>query len=202
MPTIIDNITTYQDAMTYNGKKVDPEKYLQTKVDTKSIEDSLKLNKKAEKKGKTAADLIKVSYVVSKKTAGSVTFYPQVKIAKDAKKYLSTAEYKKLQAEMKAINKELKKNKCSFTINKRSVTDGTLVIKVQKTKKGVVKTNKKGKIAKVKSIKLKTKDETGNDITISLSSKDYSIELLDAASGLVKITGKKNFTGSITTYVQ
>ncbi len=35
-----------------------------------------------------------------------------------------------------------------------------------------------------------------------MTSKDYSIEVIDAETGLVKITGKKNFTGSIVAYVQ
>ena len=49
---------------------------------------------------------------------------------------------------------------------------------------------------------LNTKDAEGKDLKIKLAKKEYSIEVIDAVSGLVKITGKKNFTGSIVTYVQ
>ncbi|MCR5178184.1 MAG: Ig-like domain-containing protein [Lachnospiraceae bacterium] len=201
--TVAVNVsTTWKDAVDYTGKKIDAKDLLGAKVDTTAIEKSLTLNKKAEKKGKTAADLIKVTYVCKNKAAGEATFYAKIEIAKDASKYLSKSEFNKLKKEVKAINKKLKAEKCSFTINKRSVTDGTLLVKVAKTGKGAVKTKKGGNIDKVNSVKLKTKNAAGKDITISLSKKDYDIELVDAASGLVRVTGKNSFTGSITVYVQ
>ena len=39
-------------------------------------------------------------------------------------------------------------------------------------------------------------------ITIKVPAKNYKIEVVDAKSGLVRITGLKNFTGSTTVYVQ
>ncbi|MCR4586592.1 MAG: leucine-rich repeat protein [Lachnospiraceae bacterium] len=161
----VDVTTTYQDAVSYNGTKIDAEALLSAKTDKSSIVKNVVLNEKAAADKKTAADMISVKYVCTKKAAGKASFYAKVVISKDAKKYMTSAEFKKLKKIVSAINKKLKKDKFYFNINKRSVTDGTLTINVQKEGNGAIKL-KKGKPSKVKSILLNTKDATGK-ISIS-----------------------------------
>ncbi len=194
------SIASFQTAVTYIGKKIDPAE-LGADIDISVITDTITLKEDA---AVTAEQLISVNFVPSSnKSAGNKAgFYGKITINREAKKALTPKEYKKLKKEVAAINKELKKkaNRCTFTINKRSVTDGTLEVSVQKT--GDAIKLKKGKIAKVKNVTLITKDDEGEELRIKLSSKDYKIVVIDAATGLVKVTGKKNFTGTTTVYVK
>ncbi|MCR5685372.1 MAG: hypothetical protein K6G81_08135, partial [Lachnospiraceae bacterium] len=84
----------------------------------------------------------------------------------------------------------------------RSLTDGVLSVKVQ-MKNDAIKT-KKGKVSKVKSIKLEIPDpsDATKTITVKVPAKNYKIEVVDAKAGLVRVKGLKNFTGSVTVYVE
>lgn len=141
--------------------------------------------------------------MVSGKDKGERYFYPKLTITKDGKSsaVLSGKDRKTLKSLVKKANKALKKKnaRCKFTVNKRSLTDDVLSVKVQ-MKNGAIKLKKK-KIAKVNYVKLKISDE--NTITLK-NGKDCKITLIDAASGLVKVEAKKNsnFTGSVTLYVE
>ncbi len=195
---------TYQPVFTYIGKSIAPKQVVE-KFDKTAIVSGLTLKEGA--KITDLSDLIDVKCTAkSNKNAGgreAAYFKAKVTINKKAKKSLSKEDYKILKKKVAAVNKELKKNKYKFTINRRSVTDGTLIVKVQ-MKKGVIKTKKGGKVSKVKSIKLVTTDpfDATKTITVTVPAKNYKIEVIDAKAGLVRVTGKKNFTGSTTVYVK
>ena len=56
----------------------------------------------------------------------------------------------------------------------------------------------------MKSIKLEIPDpsDATKTITVKVPAKNYKIEVVDAKAGLVRVTGLKNFTGSVTVYVK
>ena len=199
---------TYQPAVSYTGKNIKGEQLVE-KFDKTSIISGLTL-----KDGAKITDplkLIDIKYTnKSNKNAGNkdaAYFTAKITINKNAKKSLSAQDYKTLQKKVAAVSKELKKkaNRYKFTINKRSVTDGKLIVSVKKNADKSIKTKKKGGgIYKVNSIKLETVDpfDPTKTLTIKVPAKNYKIEVVDAKTGLVKVTGKKNFTGQATVYVK
>ena len=190
---------TYDSAaVTYDGKKADPEEQFGAKTDLSALAADLTIKDTT----KTINDLVKVSWAVSGKNKGNRYFYPKLTVTSAGKSsaVLSSKDKKTLKSRVKKANKALKKSgKCKFTVNKRSLTDGTLSVKVQ-MKNGVIKKNRKKGIAKVNYVKLKISDTE----TLTLKNgKDCKVTLIDAESCLVKVEAKKNsnFTGSVTLYV-
>ena len=197
---------TYQPAVSYTGKSIKGEQLVE-KFDKTEIVSGLTLKDGA--KITDPLELVAIKYTFkSNKNAGakdSAYFTAKITIDKKAKRSLSAKDYKALQKKVKAVNKELaKKNeRYCFTINKRSVTDGQLVVKVTKNSDGSIKTKKNGSIYKVSSIELAVQDPADQTkiTTIKIPAKNYKIDLIDANYGLVRVTGLKNFTGSATVYV-
>ncbi|MCR5001353.1 MAG: hypothetical protein K6A71_06125, partial [Lachnospiraceae bacterium] len=181
-------VVTYTNAIDFTGKKITPEE-LGFKVDTSKVTSIVTI-----KAGSTVKpeDLIKVTYVGKKTSSpGKHYLYPKLKITKAAKKALSKSEYKKLKKAVKAANKVLKANKCYYSINKRSVHNAKITVKVKFTKSGKIKI-KKGKLSGLKKVKIEI---DGKKYT--LTTKDYKITDPDPETGTVRFTGKKKLTGTI-----
>ena len=94
----IDVSTTYLNAISYTGKKIDPAEYLKAKSDKTTIAKAFTPNEKV------VDELLSVSYVCTKKTAGDASFYAKVVISKEAKKNLSSAELKTLKKMVSLMN--------------------------------------------------------------------------------------------------
>ena len=84
---------------------------------------------------------------------------------------------------MKALNRQLKKNPCAYTIDPVELDAAGVEIVADAT------WTKKGKIKKVNSI-------NGRKKTFKLKSSQYKIMVKNASEKTVTITGKKDFTGT------
>ncbi|MCR4584475.1 MAG: hypothetical protein K5686_02010 [Lachnospiraceae bacterium] len=99
---------------------------------------------------------------------------------------------------LKAVNKELKKNKISYTINKASLLDlAEIKLHAKLNKDGALKLKKSGKISGFKSIKAKFKAAERKAVKLSPKA-GYTYEVTDAAAAKVKVKGNTNFTGFVT----
>ncbi len=85
----------------------------------------------------------------------------------------------------------MKESPCEFTINKKSITECAATVKAAMTKDGKIKVSKSGKLSGLKMVTIML-----NGKKVTLSSKQLKITDADPATGTVKITGKKNFTGT------
>lgn len=187
----------YLNAVTYTGKAIKPAEDLGVELELQDILD------KAGVTGVAPKDIFKVSFTSkNNKKAGKDTasFYAKISLVKKAKKKfnLTADQEKNLKAILKAENKELKKNKISYTINKASVADlAEVKLHAKLTKDGKLKLNKKEKISGFKNVKIKFKAEDKKASKLSTKA-GYSYKVTDADKCRVRITGNTNFTGSIT----
>ena len=90
---------------------------------------------------------------------------------------------------MKALNRQLKKNPCAYTIDPVELDAAGVEIVADAT------WTKKGKIKKVNSINV-TAYVNGRKKTFKLKSSQYKIMVKNASEKTVTITGKKDFTGT------
>ena len=121
------------------------------------------------------------------------SFYAKITLnEKTAKKAgLTKKEIARLKAIVKALNKQLKKNPCVYTIDAVELdADGVEIV-------ANVTWTKKGKIKKVKSISVTTV-VNGKEMTFKLKSGQYKIKVKDAKEKTETITGKGDFTGAVT----
>lgn len=168
---------------------------LQPWVNTADFEKLLAAAIEGNKKGIKAQKLYSVSYVSNKKkTVGSkATMYGKIKFNdKKAKKAgLGKQQIAELKALVKDLNKNLKNNKAEYEIKPIDLSDPSYIVKVKaKLKKGKINV-KNGKLKDIKSVKVTTPTKT-----FTISSKQYSIDIVDAETKKVKVTGKGNFTGT------
>ena len=91
---------------------------------------------------------------------------------------------------MTSLNKQLKKSPCVYTIDPVELDAAGVEIVADVT------WTKKGKIKKVKSIRV-TAYVNGKKKTFKLKSGQYKITVKNASTKTVKITGKKDFTGTV-----
>ncbi len=124
------------------------------------------------------------------------SFYVKLSVKKDAKDRITAQELKTLKKAVKEANKTLKKQKRFFTINKASLVDlNTRAYfknaKVNMTSSGAVKGLKKVTI-------------TINGKEKKLATSQYYKKNMkpDIEQNTVTITGRKNYTGSVTVKVQ
>ena len=204
--TISEN---FVNAIAYTGKKIDAVAHLSVSIDKTPIVSRFKIVDGSSVKPE---DLIKVSYVQKyNKRANAAkkskpTVYARIKVSKDAKKALSREDYKSLKKLVKKLNRELKKNQCNYRINQRSVTacEVKVVAKHGADGKIIVKNGKISGVKKV-SVSIDVKDPKTGEITkntFKLSKKEYSISDPDPETGTVRLTGKRNFTGTVTVKVE
>ena len=89
----------------------------------------------------------------------------------------------------------MKNEPVSYTINKASLADMAEMKVNAKTKDGALRV-KNGKIKNFKGVFVKYK--AGDTKAVKLKAKaGYDIEVLDAASAKIKVSGKKNYTGYV-----
>ena len=204
--TISEN---FVNAIAYTGKGIDAVAHLNMSFDKTPIVSRFKIVDGSSVKPE---DLIKVSYVQKyNKRANAAkkskpTVYARIKVSKDAKKALSREDYKSLKKLVKKLNRELKKNQFNYRINQRSVTACEIKVVAKHGADGKIIV-KNGKISGVKkvSVSIDVKDPKTGEITkntFKLSKKDYSISDPDPENGTVRLTGKRNFTGTVTVKVE
>ena len=126
-------------------------------------------------------------------------FYAKISINKGIDKQMPKDEYKKLKKMVSAANKAFKKNKCEFNINPKPVTEASPEIVAKHNKDNTLKLAKKtGLLSGAKvwvSVAKKTK----------LSSSMYTMEApVTGEDGkvTVRLTGKKNYTGTAVVEVR
>lgn len=204
--TISEN---FVNAIAYTGKKIDAVAHLSMSIDKTPIVSRFKIVDGSSVKPE---DLIKVSYVQKyNKRANAAkkskpTVYARIKVSKDAKKALSREDYKSLKKLVKKLNRELKKNPFNYRINQRSVTACEVKVVAKHGADGKIIV-KNGKISGVKKVivSIDVKDPKTGEITkntFKLSKKEYSISDPDPENGTVRLTGKRNFTGTVTVKVE
>ena len=183
---------SWDSEITYTGNKITPSD-LGYKLDLSDLYDEVKI-----KKGNyEPKDLFKVTYVLKnnlhKSTAKKkASLYAKITLnEKTAKKAgLTRNEIARLKAIIKALNKQLKKTPCVYTIDAVDLDAAGVEIVADVT------WTKKGKIKKAKSIRV-TAYVNGEKKTFKLKSGQYKISVKDASAKTVKITGKKDFTGTV-----
>ena len=182
----------YLDKVTYTGKKMVPKDDLKMKLDLspviKAIGGDSALMAKAD-------DIISVSYTQKNcvnANSGAVkkaTIYPKLKLSKAGKSLLTKEQKAKLNKLIKAFNKAAKKDKITYTINPLSLKTCKVQVVVKKTKDG--KLNAKN--GKLKGVKKVTALREGDVKPLKLKKKMFSIQVVDAEKGIVKVEGLKNF---------
>lgn len=187
----------YINAAAYNGGAIKADKEpISAKLSFDGMMNAAGLS------GKDATGLFKVSYKYKKnKTVGKdAQFYPVIKKLdnKTAKTLNLTARDKKnLKKLIKVMNKAFKADPCTFTINKASLADlkESMELKAKFDKDGKIKLGK-GDAPKIKSLKAKLDPNAKKAKKIAKTM--YVVESTDLNAGTVRITGKKNFTGTVT----
>ncbi|XME02180.1 YDG domain-containing protein [Lachnospiraceae bacterium C1.1] len=183
---------SWDNEITYTGNKITPSD-LGYKLDLSDLYDEVKI-----KKGNyEPKDLFKVTYVhknnLHKSTAKKkASLYAKITLnEKTAKKAgLTKNEIARLKAIIMALNKQLKKTPCVYTIDAVDMdAEGVEIV-------ADVTWTKKSKIKKAKSIRV-TAYVNGEKKTFKLKSGQYKISVKDASAKTVKITGKKDFTGTV-----
>lgn len=183
----------YENAVTYTGKTIDPEKDLKMQVDISSVTSQITVLQ-----GYTINDVLKLSYVQKNaKNANSnkkkkSTVYAKIKVLKTAKKALSKEDLAKLKKLVKAANKELKAKKCEYTINPLSVTKCAPEVHAKLAKDGKIKA-KNGKLKGLKKVMITM---PGAEKSIKATKSMCGVSEASVNDGTVRVTGKKNFTGS------
>ncbi|MBR6256706.1 MAG: DUF3472 domain-containing protein [Lachnospiraceae bacterium] len=170
----------YLSEYAYCSKKIDPE-------------EALKVSSLIE--GVDNAKYIKVTYVKgSKKNAGETAFYPVYSLDRKAlkKSELSKVDKNILKKAVKAINKAVKKDKCSFTIAPALLTDEALTINASIDKKGKLK---------IKKISLNITLWDGSSKTLKITKKNCDTSY-NAEDNTVTVSGKNNFSGTVTKPLQ
>ncbi|MCR5390192.1 MAG: Ig-like domain-containing protein [Lachnospiraceae bacterium] len=124
------------------------------------------------------------------------SFYVKLSVKKDAKNTLNKQEFRALKKTVNEANKALKKQRRFFTINKASLAD--LNTKAY-FKNGKVDITAKGA---VKGLKKVTVTINGEEKKLPPSQFDKKNMKPDKEQNKVTVTGKKNYTGSVTVKVQ
>ncbi len=184
---------SYDNATTYTGAVIKPDKQLNAHVNTDDI------LVKAGIAGKTGEEMFDVTFGgTNNKNAGSkATFYAKIKLKKGATKGMGKKEKKALNSAIAAANKALKNNPITYTINKASLADLSLEVHAKLKKRRIVVKN--GKLKNIKSVKVLF---PGKKKKTTLKSSVYSQSEANVETGTVRITGKKNYTGSVTVIVK
>ena len=117
-------------------------------------------------------------------------YYTKIKFdeQKARKAGLSKTEINELKTLVKSMNRNMKEQKCYYTIAPVELDRELTILKVN----GRIS---KGKINEVTQAKVTTY-VNGKQKTFALSKKDYKIELIDPKEKTVWITGKGNFDGA------
>ena len=189
---------SYNTAVTFQNRKITLSD-LGISAETKDILNAVNII------DKDPATLIEVKAVFknSKNATAGVTkdskrssFYVKLSVKKDAKNQITAQELKTLKKAVREANKALKKQKRFFTINKASLAD--LNTKVY-FKNATVDLTPKGA---VKGLKKVTVTINGKEKKLATSQYDKKNMKPDKEQNTVTITGKKNYTGSVTVKVQ
>ena len=195
---------TYTGAAVYTGNKILPDEPgkagIQAGTDLDGILAQVSFNGAAKKNAK---EVFTVKYAASNNKNASrgkaALFYAKISINKGIDKQMPKDEYKKLKKMVSAANKALKKNKCEFNINPKPVTEASPEIVAKYNKDNTLKLAKKtGLLSGAKvwvSVAKKTK----------LSSSMYTMEApVTGEDGkvTVRLTGKKNYTGTAVVEVK
>ncbi|MBO7402593.1 MAG: hypothetical protein J6U10_06345, partial [Lachnospiraceae bacterium] len=177
--------------ITYTGKKISP-KDLGYEIDLTDL-----YNEALTEGAGKPKDLFKISYLsknnLHKSTSGKkASFYAKVTLDEDKARSAGLGDdgIAKLKALVKALNTKLKKNPCTYTVQ-------AVKISAKTSKVNAVVTLKGSKISRVKSIKVSAK-VNGKQKIFKLKKGQYTVKVKDAAKGTVVITGKGDFTGSVT----
>ena len=190
----------YMNAVVYNGNKIIPGKDFDASVNTANILSSVSFNSgvKADQ-----AAVFTISFkAANNKNAGrtkKATYFAKLKINKGVDKMMSKDEYKKLKKLVSAANKALKKDKCEFTINPKPVTDAAPELIAKYNKDGTLKTAKKTGLLSGAKLWLNLAKKT------KVAGSSFTMETpVTAENGktTVKVTGKKNFTGTAVVEVK
>ena len=181
---------SYRDAINFRAERIRPETGLSARTDLSDFTEKLLPTVK------DALSHLQVSYVCPNKAADeNAFFYPKLTVLS---KGLSKTKQRAMEEAVSMANERLAADPCRFTINRRSLLDGTVKVKVEKTKKGKIRTVE-DEIKKVKSIKF-TFSDTGK--TIRLNTSEVSLRLLDPTVGSVKVYAEgENYSGAVTVFV-
>ena len=188
----VDVSVNYINAVAYTGKVIKPADDLEVKYE---LDDILKAAGISDVK---ADELIKIKYTSRNKDANkNASFYAKFTVVKGAKKKfnLTNDQIKALKAILKEVNKAMKKEPVSYTINKASLADMAEMKVNAKTKDGAL-TVKNGKLKGFKGVFVKYKSSDKKALKLKAKA-GYDIEVLDAASAKIKVSGKKNYTGYV-----
>ncbi len=179
----------YNDAVYYSGKKITP-KLLGMETDFSGLFDAITYESRKEY---DPASFFETTYVNSSgKNAGKTgEIYARIEFdSKKAKqKGLKNNQIREIAKLVKAVNKSLRSDPCTYRILPLPLDD-------EDTKVIVDGEWKKGKFT-ASSVKIKT-TLNGKSQTITLEKGEYKIKVLDADAKKIRITGKNNVEGSVT----
>ena len=182
----------YSKVFKFTGEKITAEQLMQLSEGKQpSIKVNLDLNIPNMKELTSGEKLIKVALVTknNKNDPSKFTFYVKLKLNKTAKEVLDKKDYKYLKKDVKAINKELKAEKCQCTILPLDLSTSDVTVKVKMKKNKMVVKNGKVTVKRV-SVKIEGKTKTLNE-------NDYNITIANEDENLLYVTGKNNYTGTV-----
>ncbi len=188
----VDVSVNYINAVAYTGKVIKPADDLEVKYE---LDDILKAAGISDVK---ADELIKIKYTSRNKDANkNARFYAKFSVVGGAKKKfnLTNDQIKALKAILKEVNKAMKNEPISYTINKASLADMAEMKVNAKTKDGALRV-KNGKLRGFKGVFVKYKSSDKKALKLKAKA-GYDIEVIDAASAKIKVSGKKNYTGYV-----
>ena len=185
---------TYENAVSYQGKKISPYDDLDADIDISSVTGFIDNQGLIRNGAYTAEDLIRINLKSkNNKEAGTKAwFWPKLTLNnnKAAKAGLTAEETAALKKLLKELNADLKSKKCRYTINPIDISDPDTTIKLKINDDRLKSSG--GAITNVSTLKIIT-DE--NNFTPA--SDQYKLMLMDVKRNKAVLIGQKNFTGAV-----